>query len=241
MGKLIDYIHYGEDYKKKFEDWDATEQIIDKDKNQAVYTLRKPGSSFEYVCLYTDGYFMCIYGDYGTLTFNAMTWRGNIYNLQYDSPDYQMGKLSHESRDSIKIFDDMECKKDIEEWFDEKLGEYHLSDESEEALSEYIRLYGYDTLFLDELFEKRAELKICQDLLEFVCEAMSNTDSYEWISFLRRTNFSHIEEECESSLWHAGERIHQRYYINLLACQICAKKLTETAEKDVQNSGIKEL
>ena len=97
-------------------------------------------------------------------------------------------------------------------------------------MSEYIELYGYNTLFFDELFEEHAELEDCQDLLEFVCEAMGNIDSYEWISFLRRTNFSHIEEECESDLWHAGERIHQRYYINLLACQVCAEKLTKNKE-----------
>ena len=235
--KLIDYIHHGAELKEKFESWEATEQIINKDKNQAIYTLRKPGSGFEYVSLYTDGYFMCIYGDYGTLTFNNMTWQGNIYNLQYDNTGYQMEKLSHESRESIKIYDDTECREDIKAWFDEKLGEYHFSDESEKALSEYIELYGYCTLFLDELFEEHAELEDCQDLLEFVCEAMENIDSYEWISFLRRTNFSHIEEECESDLWHAGERIHQRYYINLLACQVCAEKLIKNKETRGESYG----
>lgn len=46
-----------------FDNWEATEQIIDDKK--AFWCIKKPESEYQKVCLYRDGCNMFIYGDYG--------------------------------------------------------------------------------------------------------------------------------------------------------------------------------
>ena len=83
--------------------------------------LRKPGSQYQKVCLYRDGCNMFVYGDYGQFAFDNMTWTGSVYNLQYDNIGYQMEKLNHESRESLRVFDESKCEEDIYDWLKEHL------------------------------------------------------------------------------------------------------------------------
>ena len=101
--KLVDYIKGSEHYINEFTTWEASERIIDD--NKAFWMLRKPGSQYQKVCLYRDGYNMFVYGDYGQFAFDNMTWTGSVYNLQYDNIGYQMEKLNYESREALRVFD----------------------------------------------------------------------------------------------------------------------------------------
>ncbi len=80
--KLEDRIYNVEYYVKKFNSWDVKEIIIDDQK--AFWEIRKPGSQIQKVCLFRDGSNMYIYGDYGSYSFDKMTWLGMrvIYRVQ---------------------------------------------------------------------------------------------------------------------------------------------------------------
>ena len=81
--KLEDRIYNVEYYVKKFNSWDVKEIIIDDQK--AFWEIRKPGSQIQKVCLFRDGSNMYIYGDYGSYSFDKMTWLGSPYNLEYNN------------------------------------------------------------------------------------------------------------------------------------------------------------
>ena len=231
LSRLTENVHSFEHYQKEFANWEATEQIIDD--NKAFWMLRKPGSQYQKVCLYRDGCNMFIYGDYGQFTFDSMTWLGDVYNLEYDNIGYQTEKLNYESKQSLKVFDDDYCREDILDWF-ENVIESNYSDivDSDEELNILISMakenmvdYGFD---VDEFCEKYK----CEDLrslLDFTDDLLSNTDEYEWISYLRNNTgrMQEFDEPCESSLWNAGKRINQRYFICMYALQVCGEKLKE--------------
>ncbi len=65
------------------------------------------------------------------------------------------------------------------------------------------------------------------NLLDFVNDCLRHTDEYEWIAFLRNNSdtLGEFDEVCESELWNAGKRIHQRYFVNMYALQVCGEKL----------------
>ena len=231
MNKLTENIHNFEHYKKEFTTWEATEQIIDD--NKAFWMLRKPGSQYQKICLYRDGCVMFVYGDYGQFTFDSMTWKGDVYNLEYDNIGYQMEKLNYESKQSLKVFDDDYCREDILDWFEENVQEsfYDIADTDEELdtliskAKENLVDYSFD---VDEFCEKYK----CEDLrslLDFTDDLLANTDEYEWISYLRSNTdrLQEFDEPCESSLWNAGKRINQRYFICMYALEVCGEKLKE--------------
>lgn len=225
MKTLIDYIKNGEYYKKEFETWEASEQKIDDRKT--IYCLKKPDNEYEKVCLYTDGYFMCVYGDYGSFTFDSMTWKGDVFNLQYDNVGYQMEKLSHDSKNSLRVYDDQNCEEDIIEWLKERLKiRYNLEDEFIIKTVDFVKNTDYLSLFDFEEFCEENDCHDIKDILEFVGECFDHTDEYEWISFLRQSNeLEQFDEVCESDLWNAGVEIHKKYFVNMLALQICGNKL----------------
>ena len=82
---------------------------------------------------------MFVYGDYGQFTFDSMTWTGSVYNLEYDNIGYQMEKLSHESRQSLKVFDEYKCRKDIINWLRHQLEEYYGNDKDIEKIINFIK------------------------------------------------------------------------------------------------------
>lgn len=227
--KIVDYIKGSEHYIKEFATWEATEQIIDD--NKAFWMLRKPGSQYQKVCLYRDGCNMFVYGDYGQFTFDSMTWTGSVYNLEYDNIGYQMEKLNYESKQSLKVFDDIKCEKDIFDWLMEQLESYYSLDEDElEKVSESFDPKTWDSvddLDIEEFCDKN-DLSEIEDIIDFTRECCRNIDEYEWIPFLR-SNYNRLydfgDEPCESWLWNAGKCIHQRYFICMYALQVCGEKL----------------
>lgn len=235
---LVEKIDGAEHYIREFETWEATEQIIDESK--AFWMLRKPGSQYRKVCLYRDGCNMFVYGDYGQLTFSSMTWLGDVYNLEYNNIGYQMEKLDCDSKRSLKVFDDDYCREDILDWFEENVHEsfYDVADTDEELnniiskAKENLVDYGFD---VDEFCEKY-ECDDLRNLLDFTDDLLAHTDEYEWISNLRSNTdrLQEFDEPCESSLWNAGKRIHQRYFINMYALRVCGEKL----KKQKRNSEV---
>lgn len=222
--KLVDRI--SKDMLNHFDDWEVTEQIFDDKK--AFWCIKKPNSEYQKVCLYRDGCNMFVYGDYGQFTFDSMTWLGSVHNLQYDNLGYQMEKLDRDSKSTLYIYDESQCKKDIYAWLKERLKERY--DIEEGVISEIISWFKENSSIyimdceIEELCEKYKVPEL-EDILNFVREALENVDEYEWISFLRRTSFQEFDEECESDLWQAGRCIHQRYFICMYALMKCSEKL----------------
>lgn len=231
--KLIEKIESADYYIKKFSEWEASEQIIDTDK--AFWMLKKPNSNVEKVCLYRDGCNMFIYGDYGQFTFDSMTWLGSVYNLEYDNIGYQMEKMNYESKQSIKIFDEDACIEDIFDWMESVIENryydiaYNNDDlELDDIISKAKKYLNEDGFDVDEFCEKY-KCDELRGLLDFTDDLLTHTDEYEWISFLRNDSgiLSEFDEPCESSLWNAGKRINQRYFICMYALQVCGEKLKE--------------
>lgn len=231
MSKLEEKIENFQYYEKEFATWEAKEIIIDDKK--AFWELRKPNSEYQKVCLWRDGYNICVYGDYGSFTFDSMTWLGSPYNLVYDNFGYQMEKLSRESRESLRIFDDDTCKEDIKDWLEDYLDEQNY-DNYKELANDIIKFvkdimyYYYCGLYsiknIEEYCEENNIAELC-DLIKFIIECFENCDEDEWISFLRRSNLDDFEEPYESSLWSAGRTISQNYYINMYALKVLGEKL----------------
>lgn len=103
--KLEDRIYNVEYYVKKFNSWDVKEIIIDDQK--AFWEIRKPGSQIQKVCLFRDGSNMYIYGEYGSYSFDKMTWLGSPYNLEYNNLGYQNKKMSYDTKNNVYMFDDL--------------------------------------------------------------------------------------------------------------------------------------
>lgn len=227
MKKLIDYIENANYYEKEFAEWKAFEQIIDEDK--AFWMLKKPGSQCQKVCLYRDGYNMFVYGDYGQFSFDSMTWIGSVYNLEYDNIGYQMEKLNYESKESLIVFDEHKCEKDIINWLKYQLKEnYILKDDEIEKVVDFIRDIPFDRE-LYEFCNGNNPFFDIEDILKFTKKCFENAEEYEWVSFLRK-NYNKLydfEDPCESWLWDAGKCIHQRYFICMYALQVCGEKLKE--------------
>lgn len=228
MSVLTDRINGFEHYEKTFSTWEASEQIVDDKK--AFWCLKKPGSEYAKVCLYRDGCNMFVYGDYGQFTFDTMTWLGTVYNLQYDNIGYQMEKLSIESRMALYCYDDSKCREDIIEWmFDRIDNRYYnidLSDSIIDGIKNLMDKWLLDSHDINEFCDENG----CSDLyelLDFTNDLLSNTDEYEWIAHLRSVSdkLQDFDEACESSLWNAGKRINQRYFICMYALQVCGQKL----------------
>lgn len=230
--KLVDHINGSEHYIKEFATWEASEQIIDD--NKAFWMLRKPGSQYQKVCLYRDGCNMFVYGDYGQFTFDSMTWTGSVYNLEYDNIGYQMEKLNHESRESLRVFDDNKCIDDIFEWLKEQFESYYSLEE--EKIEKVLKFFNSDTWDningIDVLeFCEENDLSEIENIINFTRECCRNAEEHEWIPFLR-SNYNRLydfgDEACESWLWNAGKCIHQRYFICMYALQVCGEKLKES-------------
>lgn len=234
MSKLTENIHSFENYQKEFATWEATEQTFDD--NKAFWMMRKPGSQYQKVCLYRDGCNMFIYGDYGQFTFDSVTWKGDVYNLEYDNNGYQMEKLSYDSKQSLNVFDDEYCREDILDWLKDRLEQrYDLDEKDIKKVVEWIEESGHDFDDFDiEEFCDKNDLSDIDDILNFTRECFRSVDEYEWIAFLRNnTNeLQEFDEVCESWLWNAGKRINQRYFICMYALQVCGEKLKAQQEKE---------
>lgn len=240
---LKDRIEGFADIEKEFSSWEATEIIIDDKK--AFWELKKPDTEYRKVCLYRDGCNMLIYGDYGSIVFDSMTWLGSVYNLQYDNIGYQMEKLTHECRKSIYKHDTKKAWEDILDWLADRLSdcyeELFFDDEGEDkqfTINDVLQFFR-NTSFINcikiENFCIENNCKQLQEIMEFTdsCLGHSGEDELEWLSFLRGSLKHEIfEDPCESSLWSVGQKIDQGYFINLYALQVCAEKLKHETSKE---------
>ena len=225
--KLEDSIEGFKSYKERFSTWEATEQIIDDKK--AFWMLKAPGSEYQKVCMYRDGCNVFIYGDYGQLVFDSMTWLATPYNLEYDNFGYQTEKMSRDCKNSISVYDGCYCQEDILDWLKDRLeNRYDVDEESIPKIIDFMKDRRHDFYFDDDIirdFCQENKFDDLENILVFVGEALENVDEYEWIHFLRSHDFSEFDEECESDLWRAGYRTHQRYFINMYAMKVCGEKL----------------
>ena len=113
---------------------------------------------------------MFVYGDYGQFTFDSMTWTGSVYNLEYDNIGYQMEKLNHESKESLRVFDDDKCIDDIFEWMKEQLESYYSLEEDE--IEKVLKFFNPDTwddvdeIDIEEFCDKN-DLSEVENIIDF--------------------------------------------------------------------------
>ncbi len=184
--------------------------------------------------MFRDAFNVYIYGDYGSYTFDKMTWLGSPYNLEYNNLGYQNEKMSHDTKQSVYAFDSDEVAEDIIEWFKDIAVDQYDYDETEiNSLAEKINLQKipYFDVY-DFCYENNCDT--LNELLVFCSELYENSnDEYNFINYLRNSNLDYFEESYESSLWRAGERISQSYLVSLLALKICSEKLrSQNGEED---------
>lgn len=224
-------------FKKEFDKWDAEEHIIDTER--AYWCLRKPGSEFQKVCLYRDGYTMLIYGDYGCYTFSNMTWYGDVYNLKYNSLGYQTEKLDYYSKQTLYDFKYKECINDIIDWLEDYLTS---TEETDESVTKNVMQYVKDSIVgtkpfdgtIDDFCEEH-DIEHLAPVIEFTEDCLENCDSQEeLVAHLMNSNLDDYDEASESTLWYAGERVRQQYYISLYALYVCGQKLESMFNKKVK-------
>ena len=177
---------------------------------------------------------MYIYGDYGSYSFDKMTWLGSPYNLEYNNLGYQNEKMSYYTKNNVYMYDDESATEDIIDWIKEVAVDRYDYHESEINLllekidirnNPYIDIIGF-------CYENECDDLI--ELLEFSMELYENSnDEIEYISYLRNSNLEAFDEVCESQLWKAGKRISQNYLVSLLALKICSEKLK--CQRDDEN------
>lgn len=229
--KLEDMIYNVDIYINKFNSWYVKEIKIDDKKG--FWEIRKPGSEIEKVCLFSDEYHMCIYGDYGSYVFDKMTWQGTPYNLEYNNLPYQNGKMSFDTKKAVYVFDEDEVVEDIISWLKEiAVVLYDYTEDEMNSLAEKICFNEpyfniYDFCYENDCGDLIHLLDFCYDLYQ------NSSDEYNFISCLRDSNFPNLdyfEESCRSYLWSAGKRIRQDYLVSLLALKICGEKLRNQNE-----------
>ena len=170
-----------------------------------------------------DGYHMAWYGDYGEYVFDC-TWKTNVHNLAYQSPYYQLEKCQASRR---KEFDAEECAeqfiKSIKNgyWYEEL-------DQDQKARLEEIITSPYVYIDDDDVLYEYEE--ICEKLQSLY---RATEDKYEWISELRNTDFSELEDvfDCEEyELYDIGEKAPLQYFIILYMLSVVANLEAEKQE-----------
>lgn len=232
---MTQHVKNAEYYIKKFSTWEASKIIIDDQK--AIYILKKPDSRVEKVCMFVDGYNMYIYGDYGTLSFDRMTWVATPDNLAYQDMGYMMSKLSSNNYDSIHVFDEDKCKEDLENWFATYIKEYyHFQDDVIKQIIQALEEETF-TYSLNLLEDVEAVLEKCTSGAEEISteaeifvKALENMyDREGWITFLNQFNDRIMDLNCYEETYiemrDFGKIIDGRFYVNLLAMFILYNKL----------------
>lgn len=147
-----------------------------------------------------------------------------------------MEKLNYESKQSLYVFDDSDCRDDILEWFEKVIENRYYDIADDDVLDEIIKKskeYLSDNSYLCDYeisnFCKESNCSDIEELLTFTSGLLDHTDEFEWIAHLRSVSgdLQEFDEPCESNLWKAGKRINQRYFICMYALQVCGEKLSE--------------
>lgn len=237
MLTLEDRIKSFDAYKQRFESWEASQTIIDE--NKAFWELKKPGSSVQKVCLFRDGSTMCIYGDYGSYTFDRMTWTGTPWNIYYNNIGYMLEKLSHESAESVVIFDPDLAKEQFLRWVEEYMMYKHAFETFSEKAMAFLKSdadYPYqgdvDDFFENLVYDEDTDYGNYDEFYTLIGVAnralRSMEDKAEWINFIRSeaANLEDLEEDmCNSTLWGFGKSYNQRYLVSLYALKVISQKL----------------
>ena len=240
MSKVYDAIKEKKAYRDRFKTWEASELIIDE--NRALYQLKKPGSEYQKVCMYRDGPNAFFYGDYGQFSFDSLTWLADPHNLQYDNIGYQMEKLNRESKDSLMVFVEDNAIDDIIEWAKDRLEQrFNVSEYGIKTIVKYLKGNAdkyYDAYDLIEAHPSLADTENFIELIDEMIEAASNGEIAYYACLNSHYNdLGEYDEISESSLWNAGKTVHQRFFINLYAMEVCGKKLARRrANKTTQGS-----
>ena len=233
--KLEEMIYNADIYIKKFNSWNVKE--INIDDRRSFFEIRKPGSTIEKVCLFSDEYHMIIYGDYGSYVFDKMTWQGKPYNLQYNNLPYQNEKMSFDTKKAVYAFDEEAVVEDIIDWLKEMAVD--LYDYEESKINSLVKkIYFSDPYFSIYDFCYENDCDDLMDLLDFCHDLYQNSDDeIGFISYLREANLYCFEDNI-SGLWNAGKRISQPYLISLLALKICGEKLSNQKDKKMKNKDV---
>lgn len=217
-------------YTKLFRSWSTQEIEIDKTKH--IYKLYNPESSVEFVTMFVDNERAFFYGDFGTLIFD-FTWNATPDNIPYNSMDYIIEKLSHQSTQYNTKWDTKTCENDIIKILREttlvELNENIQNIIVDTFLSTPVNPDDFNDMWKHTLFDIKNRVKeneyddICEILQEqstfyecaYAYEAIFNaSDIFTFNAFL--LNNSENYEKYEN----CGKYLAQRVYINLYAMYI---------------------
>jgi hypothetical protein len=235
MESLESKIKFADSYKAKFESWEASTLLIDDDKE--FWQIKNPKSSVEKVCLFRDNRVLCIYGDYGSYTFDRMTWTRTPWNLRYDNLDYMAEKLSVESSHAVRIFSSTLAERQFLDWVQNYLKGFDANENFIEKAMEFLRQSSTYSSDVDDLYDKIADDRESdygnyEELYSFLClciEALSSMeDEISWQYFLQNSDnaFQDVQVSLyDEPLYRFGMEYSQRYLISLYALKILSQKL----------------
>lgn len=172
-----------EQYKECFKDHVAS--VIEFEGNQII-NWRRPGEvnySMKIIC---SGANIFISGDLGEAVYWC-TWKTSWQNIADKNFGYLLGKLQCVTYGK-KDYQQDQCIKDIEEWYQEQMNEYN----------------EYPDGFIDGYKS---------NLNDFRQRAMWHTESkWTWIPFLQDYDLESIGEDFDTVMWKFGEQINSRLY-----------------------------
>ena len=227
-------------YEEKFKKWEASRIIIDKDKS--IWELKSVDGSGEKVSLYRDKTDMFVSGTYGQLTFDRVDPSSSVHTIiNIDDDEINFQNLSYLCREDVRnCFSRESLVEDIFLWLKKQI-------ESEVEDADRLAREFTDLAMNGEFFDSPDEVKeYCElnkceescELLEFIqtCFDSAYNSSQDWNLFLETSSYYELDSRCdkigENSLFCAGVRVSQNYYINMYALQVCSEKLAEEIEGD---------
>ena len=219
-------------YKKRFNEWDASEKVFDQDT--AAWELVCPSDSTQKVSLYRDKKDIFIYGMYGQSSFNNENEISSAHSLNYEDSYLMLKFLDPAIRESW--WDYEVWKRDFTTW---------LTDYIENAKHDSAKVIEFiegklscmnPEFYISDYCERNHCLEL-MSVISFAWSALRNehaTDD-EWITFLVDSDVYSIEEDVENSrLWSAGVDINEDYFICMLALSICSEKIKQANELSLE-------
>lgn len=167
----------------------------------------KPGTRMFGMDVVFHRYFVIICGDLGEAVFEC-TWKTDLKNCANKNFGYFLGKLST-IRGCKYDWETDDCIEDIEDWKSDKIAD----------IEEELKEFPEDK----EFYEKKiAAIK------EFVDDAQMEYKE-EWMKYVADYDLEKINEDFETVLYNAGDRLNTRLYLYHIALKMAWEQIEKEA------------
>lgn len=213
-----------------FINWKLKEEVLTN--NVSILTLTEHSSNISNNFIITifmkEPKRMLVTGDYGNWVWDKMTWEPSIYNIPFDNISLLSEKLSDESKQAYKEYNNLDCLQDIQNWF-KSLFDRGLISKVKYSTRLWNVVRNKSNIYDIPDFCCKFNCEEYEDFFTLVQDLIYTTgDESDFIHFL---NFHFDEfEEVEpdfylSTLFQAGRHYSKRYLYTLLALETVYNKI----------------